>query len=347
MLNDNMEESIYYNAVAVAVAGDYGSIAKLKIKFGGWKRAYERLKIAGVAKLDAEEEWKKLERAGVRLILFDEEGFPRLLKEISGPPFGIYLKGTATRDDAPPFAVVGTRRATPEGKSIARRFARELAHAGFPIASGLAFGIDAAAHEGCLDGGGITIAVLAGGLDSIYPRSNEKLAGKILESGGAIISEYPLGSPPYPARFIERNRIISGLSLGTLIIEAPDGSGSLATARFAVEQNRDVFAVPGPIAHPNFFGSHALIRQGAELVTKPEDILEAYGVTPQDKRSAEENAASPEEKLILEALRKISTPAEVDKIIMMTRLEPHIVNRALGFLLVKNLVKEKGAGYTI
>ena len=199
------------------------------------------------------------------------------------------------------IAIVGTRRATPDGKSTARRFAAELARAGIVIVSGLAFGVDAAAHEGCLDAEGKTVAVLACGLANIYPRNNEPLAKKILAQGGAIISEYPPDMPAYPSRFLERNRIVSGLSKGTLVIEAPERSGSLATARFALEQNRDVFVVPGPIAHPNFKGSHALIRQGAELVTTPEDILESYGIA-REKSIGAEFAGTPEEKAILEFL---------------------------------------------
>ena len=184
-----------------------------------------------------------------------------------------------------PIAIVGTRRATPEGKIIAKRFARELTSYGIPIASGLAFGIDAAAHEECVATGGATIAVLAGGLDAIYPGSNAALAQKILARHGCIISEYPLGSPPLPYRFLERNRIISGISRGTLVVEAPENSGSLATARYALEANREVFVVPGSTLHPNFKGSHRLIRQGAELVTTPEEIFEAYGITREEKNA--------------------------------------------------------------
>lgn len=342
-----MEEALYYNAVATAMAGDYGKIKRLKRKFDDWKSAYHALVGLNVPPIDPEAEWEKLVRAGVQLVSFEDEGYPPLLKEISGCPFGIYVRGSLPQDDDLPFAIVGTRRATSDGKNTARRFACELAQCGFSIVSGLAFGIDAAAHEGCLDGRGATVAVLAGGLDAVYPRENERLAEKILENGGAIISEYPPGAPPYPDRFLERNRIISGLSRGVLIVEAPKGSGSLATARFALEQNRDVFVVPGPIAHPNFIGSHQLIRQGATLVAAPEEILEAYGITREEKIAARENTASPEEKLILEALRKISAPAEIDKIAAITKLEPRIVNRALSFLLLRDLVREKGGGYTI
>ena len=347
-----MEEAIYYHAVATALHGNYGSIAKLVKKFGSWKAAYEALARAdaaagglGAAAADPEKEWNGLARAGIRLSLFGDDDFPAALRELGDPPFGLYARGTLPQANA--IAVVGTRRATPEGKNIARRFARELAQSGFVIVSGLAFGIDAAAHEGCLEAGGTTIAVLAGGLHDIYPHENARLAAKILEAGGAIVSEYPPGEPPYQDRFLERNRLISGLARGVLIVEAPRGSGSLATARRALDQNRDVFVVPGAIAHPNFAGSHALIRQGAELVTAPEDIFDSYGVTREEKIAAREHAASREEILILEALRGTSAPLEVDKIAAATKLEPHIVNRAVSFLVLKNSIRESGGGYTI
>jgi DNA processing protein len=349
-----MEES-YYNAVAVHVDGDRRALRKLRRKFGSWESAFEHLARAAAAVPEAAAEWEKLERNGVRLILADSPNFPPLLREITDPPFGIYARGdlapitTAMARDARACAVVGTRRATPEGKNTAQRFARELARAGFVIVSGLAFGIDAAAHEGALaDGGaGATVAVLAGGLHDVYPRENGRLAEQILAQGGALVSEYPLGCPPYANRFLERNRLISGLARGTLIVEAPAGSGSLATARFATEEGRDVFVVPGPITHPNYEGSHALIRQGAELVTRPEEILEAYGVRIEEKVARAAEMLPREERQILEALATFGASADVDKISVLAKLEPRIVNRALAFLVAKNIVKEVGGGYTI
>ncbi|MGC9599060.1 MAG: DNA-processing protein DprA [Minisyncoccia bacterium] len=341
------KEAYYYNAIAVGTGGDYRKIAGLKKKCGDWKRAYEALRHFGIPPPDAETEWKNLARADVALVLFEHDSYPPPLREIDDHPFGIYLRGALPPQDAALFAIVGTRRATPEGKNIARRFARELAQCGFGIVSGLAFGIDAAAHEGCLDARGATIAVLAGGLHAVYPREHARLAEKILQSGGALVSEYPLGAPPYADRFLARNRIVSGLSRGVVIVEAPQGSGSLATARFALEQNRDVFVVPGSTVHPNFAGSHALIRQGATLTTSPEEIMESYGISPAEKIAAQEKTASPEERLILKALREASLPLAVDKITAITNLEPQIANRTLSFLLLKNLVKEWSEGYTI
>jgi DNA processing protein len=275
-------------------------------------------------------------------------GYPPLLREIPDPPPAFHIRGTMPRGTRSPFAIVGTRRATPLGLATARLFGRELALAGFPIVSGLALGIDAAAHEGCLDApNGLAIAVLAGGLAKIYPNENAKLGERILERGGAIISEYPESTPPYKEHFLRRNRIVSGLSCGVLIVEAPENSGSLATARHAMEQNRDLFVVPGPVTHGNFKGSHQLIRQGATLVTTPEEILEEYGVTREEKIAKKIEASSDEEKQVLYALRELRAPAEVDKIISMTKLEPRVVTRTITFLLLRGLVKEGRGGYTI
>lgn len=345
------EEKMFYNAVAVALGGNPSSLRMLKKRckglFAGWKTAYGMLTDTVP---DPEKEWKKLERAGVRLVFADEKEYPPLLREIHSPPLALYLRG-----ELPPalasrhsIAIVGTRRATPEGKTTTRRFARELAATGFAIVSGLALGIDAAAHEGCLEAPeGKTVAVLAGGLDKFYPAENERLGLEILDRGGAVILEYPIGEPPYPPRFLERNRIVCGLAKGALVIECPKRSGSLATAAYAREQNRDLFVVPGPVTHPNFSGSHQLIRQGAELVTSPEEILEAYGLSNQEKNTNAAIGANEEENQVLLALRDASSPLDIDKIIEATKLEPRIASQAVTFLLLKNLVKETDAGYII
>ena len=340
------KEPLYYNVLAVWAEGEYGKLKKLKRSSPTWQVAYEKARAIGsVPPLEMEEEWEKLQELGLRLTLFEDDDYPPLLREIHTPPFGLYVRGELPQKNSNAIAIVGTRRATPEGKDIAKSFAKELSFCGFVIVSGLAFGIDAAAHTGALDEKGVCIAVLANGLDSVYPHTNKNLAEKILGSGGGIISEYPIGSPPFGYRFIERNRIISGFSKGTLVIEVPDNSGSLATARFALEQNRDVFVTPGPINHPNFFGSHSLIRQGAELVTTPEHILLHYGFTQKEKKALEENLLSPEETLILEALRNVSYALDVDKITDVTKLEPRVVSQTLSFLLIKDLIKESGNGY--
>jgi DNA processing protein len=202
--------------------------------------------------------------------------YPRLLKEIQRPPETLWVRG-APLGDEPAIAIVGTRKPSAYGIEAAKFFSGELSRRGFTIVSGLAFGIDKASHEACLEAGGRTIAVLGSGVDRITPASHEGLAAHILQGGGAIVSEFPPGQDARPETFPQRNRIISGLSLGVVVIEAPETSGALITARYAAEQNREVFVVPGPIFSPNFRGSHALIREGATLVTKPEDVIEALG----------------------------------------------------------------------
>ena len=341
-----MEETLYYNAVALALRGDRRGIGTIRKYSGTWRAAYEWLRLTGASLPDPAAAWRGLEKRRVRLLLPDHEEYPRLLREAPDPPLGIYIRGSLPGGKVP-FAIVGTRRATPDGKAAARRFAREIAAANIPIVSGLAMGIDAAAHEGCLEAAAPTVAVLAGGLDEVYPKQNEYLARRILEKGGTLVSEYPFRSPPYPARFLERNRIIAGLARGVLIVEAPAASGALVTARRAAEAGRDVFAIPGAITHANSAGPHALIRQGAELVTAPGDIFTAYGIARARAERAAARGSSPEETLILKALREHSAPAEVDKIIAMTKLEPRIVNQTLGFLLSQTLIRETAGGYTI
>ncbi len=348
-----MNETLFYHAVAVAAHGSYRSIKNYRGNAGTWEAAYHALKEAGIPAPDPRKEYERLWQLDIRLAMATDPEYPDALRHISHPPFGIYLRGAALAAARPAtakestLAVVGTRRASAEGKTVARRFARELAASGFMIASGLAFGIDAAAHEGTLDASGATVAILAGGLDNVYPRSHSALARRIIENGGTLISEYPPGEPPVEYRFIERNRIISGISRGVLIVEAPVSSGALATARYAAEQNREVFVVPGSTTTAGFKGSHALIRQGAELVTSPDDILDAYDIDKKKNAAARSGKASPEEILILKALAEIRTRADVDKLAAMTRLEPRMVNQTLSFLLIRGIIKESNGGYTI
>jgi len=340
-----MEEALYYNVLAIALENNYKKLRALKTTNGSWTKSYAKLQKENVLNnLKPEAEWQKLETSGVELILSDDINFPSSLREIPFPSFGIYVRGTLPQENQLKIAIVGTRKATPTGKLTAHNFAEELARTGVVVVSGLAFGIDAAAHNGSLDAGGTTLAVLAHGLDEIYPRTHTQLGEKIIQNGGALISEYPLGSPSFPYRFLERNRIVSGLSQGVVVLEAPITSGSLATARFALEQNRDVFVVPGPVNHPNFVGSHALIRQGAELVTGTQEILESLGVTPLKKAEQTRLFSTPEEKIILDALVR-GGPLHVDKIIEVTNLKATLVNQALSLLLLSNIIQETEEGY--
>jgi DNA processing protein len=347
MLYPMDDESLYYNAVAVALYGSNHKIRELGY-CGSWQAAYQQLLMGTKPVPTLEAAWEPLDKHGIRLIFQKDPEYPPLLKEATRAPIALYVKGVIPSTSKLTIAIVGTRRATLDGNRLARHFGHELSRAGCTIVSGLALGIDAAAHEGALgvrDNG--CIAVLANGLARIYPETNHRLAENILANGGAIISEYPPCEPPHKYRFLERNRIISGIARGTLVIEAPESSGSLSTAESALEQNRDVFVVPGAITHPNFRGANELIRQGATLVVKPDDILEAYGVAPANKNDRAMETSSPEETLILKALRSTSHPIDVDKIIAMTKLEPRIANRAISFLVIKNLIKENGGGYTI
>ncbi len=341
------KEKIFYNAVNIAAQSNYRELVGLKRRFGSWEGAWRAFfKDVGGAP-DPETAWQELKRLGLRLVLYEDQDYPPLLKEIPWPPFGIYVLGGLVKVDNS-LAIVGTRKATENGKATAKYFAEELGRAGFEIVSGLAFGIDAAAHEGALNAEGRTIAVLGNGLDRFYPRSNEKLARKIIEHGGIIFSEYPPGAVSLPHHFLERNRIISGLSKGVLVIEAPKESGALVTARFAIEQNREVFVVPGPHNHPNFQGSHQLIRKGAELITEPKEILESFGFDyAATQKEISTLGATKEEQLILKTLQGAGKSLDIDKIIGLTKLKTHIVSQALSFLLVKNVLKEDEEGYSI
>jgi DNA processing protein len=222
-------------------------------------------------------EWLSLD--GNQLITLADTGYPSGLLEIPDPPPLLYVKGNADRLNTPTIGIVGSRNATPQGLKNAEAFAQALSESGWCVASGLALGIDGAAHRGALRGNASTIAVVGTGLDIVYPARHRELAHQIVEHG-AIVSEFPLGEPSRAGNFPRRNRIISGLSRGVLVVEANLESGSLITARLAAEQGREVFAIPGSIHSPLSKGCHRLIKQGAKLVDSIQDILEELGTTP-------------------------------------------------------------------
>ena len=211
---------------------------------------------------------------GGDILLLDDGVYPASLREIYDPPIVLYVKGAWSKClDQPCIGVVGSRRCSTYGQNAALMLARDLAQRGVTIVSGFARGIDAAAHKGALEAGGRTMAVLGTGIDQVYPRDHRKLASEILDSGGALVTQFPLGTPPVSENFPYRNRIISGLSLGVLVVEAAENSGSLITARLAMEQNREVFAVPGNITSRNSFGTNYLIKgAGAKLVQQWQDV---------------------------------------------------------------------------
>lgn len=252
----------------------------------------ERLKAPDAAVLERFERWLAAPAHG--LITLDDPGYPALLKQTSAAPTALWIHG-AGREllAAPQLALVGSRSATTGGRETAQRFARSLSEHGLTITSGLARGIDAAGHIGGLEGGSGTIAVLGSGIDIIYPRQHEKLAERILEHG-LIVSEYPPGVPPQRHHFPARNRIIAGLSVGALVVEASTRSGSLITARLAGEYGREIFAVPGSIHNPVSRGCHLLIRQGAKLVETADDVLVELAPLLQLPFGADAHAAPPD-----------------------------------------------------
>lgn len=233
---------------------------------------------------------KKCAKMGIRILTFFDADYPKMLKEIYDPPLLLYMKGALIPEDGAAVAAVGTRHPSPYGLRVAHKFSYELAGSGITIVSGLARGIDAEAHRGALDARGRTIAVLGCGLDMIYPKENEKLYGRITESG-TLLSEFSPGTPPLAHHFPCRNRIIAGLSLGVLVVEAHSRSGSLITARLAAEEGREVYAVPGSIESVSSRGTNHLIEEGARMVTGSDGIIEDLRFTLRDYAGSRENEA--------------------------------------------------------
>jgi DNA processing protein len=290
------------------------------------------------ARVRAEATLRRIDARGDRLLLLGSSEYPALLASIPDPPIALAVRGSLLREDQLGIAIVGSRRATGYGRDVARRVSRELAAAGLTIVSGLARGIDACAHEGALEAGGRTVAVLGSGLENLYPREHRALADRIAESG-ALVSEFDLDEPPLAGNFPRRNRVITGLSLGTLVVEAAAKSGSLVSARLALDQNREVFAVPGPVSSPTSEGVHALIRDGARLVEKGEDVLDELRTEVRDALRERRTAPStrraggtdldPEERSILTELRSTHEALDLDELLANLPLP---VERALAAL---------------
>ncbi len=287
------------------------------------------------------------DRPDFAIIRSGDANYPAALKEIPNPPLKLYARGGFDLDSRPHIAIVGTRKATAQGLTIARSFAKELSAAGAVIVSGLALGIDGAAHEGALDAKGRTIAVLPVGIDRIYPVHHENLAARMLRNSGALISEYDPGMPSIKNHFLERNRIVSGLSLGIIVIEAPEKSGALATATHALEQNREIFVVPGPANHENYKGSHALIRAGARLVTTAAEVLDDLNLAPMAPATLpfQEAMLGETPKAIVSAIRSAGEAVPVDKIGDLTKMDVSVVTRNLTLLIIQGIVKESGGRY--
>jgi len=283
----------------------------------------------------AREEIAKASEGGATLVCIDDPAYPPRLKEIYDPPLVLYMRGNLELLTRPGIAIVGTRHPTPYGSGMAERLACDLAAQGLVIISGMARGVDTASHRGAISAKGKTLAVFGTGIDEIYPKENSRLSEQILALGGALISEFPLGTSPQPQNFPIRNRIISGMSFGVLVVEAAEYSGTRITARCALEQNRDVFAVPGNVTNKNSWGPNTLIKQGAKLVATWEDVWEdlptdvrlALAPTISPESSSTENASlfpdeglPPHERRILSLLKADET-THIDEIVERLEIE--------------------------
>jgi DNA processing protein len=290
-----------------------------------------------------QQELEKLERLRIRVITWKDKTYPPLLREIDDSPPVLYTYGKLTEVDQFALAVVGTRNSTTYGRQVTERIVGDLVKGQVTIVSGLALGIDTIAHTAALDGGGRTIAVLACGLDIIYPATNRGLARRMVESGhGVLVTEYPLGVQPEGGNFPARNRIISGLSLGVLVTEAPEPSGALITANFALKQGREVFAVPGSILSSRSMGVNKLIQDGARPVMDVNDILEALNLflVPQHVEMQAVLPDNDEERALLKLLSH--EPCHVDELIRESELPTTTVTSTLMMMELKGMIRQVG-----
>ena len=292
-------------------------------------------------KVSLEAEMEKLERYGVKVLTCHDQDYPSRLKEIYDYPPVLYVRGSLLPEDEWCLAVVGTRRATVYGRQVTEEIVADLARNRITIVSGLARGIDSLAHLSTLESGGRSIAVFACGLDIVYPAENANLARRIMQQG-ALVSEYPLGTRPKAENFPRRNRIMSGLSLGFLIVEAGETSGAMITARLALEQNREVFAIPGSILSPASRGTNHLIQEGAKLVSHYTDILEELNLTAvvHQVELKEVIPASETESLLLKQLS--AEPTHIDEVCRSSGLPISTVSSTLAMMELKGLVKQVG-----
>jgi DNA processing protein len=312
------------------------------------------IRTAAAADLDADLAWLAGERRF--LVTFGDPTYPAMLRELRDAPVALFVAGDPEVLALPQLAIVGSRNPTPPGRDNAHAFASHLATHGLAITSGLALGIDAAAHRGALDADGVTIAVCACGLDRIYPESHEELAAEIAGRGGALVTEFAPGTPPLRHHFPHRNRLISGLALGTLVVEAAIQSGSLITARLAAEQGREVFAIPGSIHSPLARGCHRLIREGAKLVESAADIFAELGPLTAAIRAASDSEATDRKRIsggqldkdyeiLLDALG--FEPAGVDVLVGRTGLKAGAVASMLLILELEGHVESFPGGLYI
>ncbi len=325
----------------------FGSLAEAwtasndEIRAAGLDRRTTESLLAARASLDLDAALRRVRAAGVTVYTWDSPDYPRSLRNIAQPPPVLFVHGTITEADEWAVALVGTRRPSAYGREAARELAAGLAASGVTVVSGLARGIDAAAHRAALEAGGRTLAVLGSGLDCLYPAEHRDLAAAIARSG-AVISDYAFGTQPEAANFPPRNRIISGLSKGVVVVEAGDDSGALITADFALEQGRDVFAVPGNIGQRSSRGPNRLIQQGAKLVQDVNDILEELNLTLVNERQ-QTRAAIPADQTEAQVLACLSSePMHIDEVSAQLSLPMSQVSGTLALMELKGLVRQVG-----
>jgi len=289
-----------------------------------------------------ERTWRQIQEQGISVLTWDDPEYPRRLKETNQPPPVLYLRGSLLQEDQWTVALVGTRRVSNYGRQVTQELAGALARNGITVVSGLARGVDGLAHQACLDNGGRTLAVLGCGVDRIYPPEHRRLAERIL-ANGALISDYPPGTPPEAANFPPRNRIISGLSQAVVVVEAGKKSGALITAAFAAEQGREVFAVPGNIYAPQSKGANLLIQEGAQVLLNVDNVIESINLDHIDQHRAARSVlpADAVEARLYELLSR--EPLHVDEIRTLTDLPIEKVSAALTIMELKGLVRQVGS----
>ncbi len=309
----------------------------------GCERQTAEMIIAQRSAIDPDALVEKIFALGISVVTCEDEAYPLLLRQIPARPYVLYYQGKLPLHGMHCIGIVGTRRTTEYGVQATQHLVRDLTRAEFCIVSGLARGIDSLVHKGCLEAGGITVAVLGTGVDtmSIYPRMNRYLAGEIIERGGCVVSEYPPGTAVQAYHFPARNRIISGMSKGIIVVEAPQRSGALITARHALDQNRDIFAVPGSIYNPMSEGPNGLIKQGAIPVTSSLDICEHYEMKQQGTQQRIIMGENDAERLLLGILSH--EPHTIDELCRMCHLDTKSVASTLLIMEVKRMVRNIGA----
>ncbi len=293
---------------------------------------------------DVEEYFGKLKKLKIGTVTILDTDFPGNLKSLEGAPCVLYFKGKLKVSDVNSVAIVGSRKMTTYGREVAEKFSSELANFGVTIISGLARGIDTAAHKGALSNGGRTIAVLGCGLDNVYPPQNTALAEEIVKKGGAIISEYPLGYPALPENFVNRNRIVSGLSSAVIVIEGAEKSGTLLTAAHAAEQGKTVFGVPGSIFSPTSFAPHFLLKNGAKPATSVRDILEELDLQVKVDTEKIERVipTTDKESKLLSILE--AEPLHLDELVRISGCKTPEMSARLTIMEMKGLVRSLGKG---